>query len=195
MLLEKLKPFHIVLASQSPRRQELLSGMGLNFTVHQSNVEEEIPVGIPPEKIAEYFAQRKAEDAAQHYMYHTLVIGGDTTVFLDGGLLEKPQTPSEAFDMLKQLSGKTHEVISGICLIHQNKTLVYSDTAKVSFNKLRDEEIDFYIDKYAPFDKAGSYGIQEWIGYIGINHIEGSFYTIMGLPTHLLWDMLKQVVL
>ena len=195
MLLEKLKQYPIVLASQSPRRKELLAGMGLHFTVHESNLSEDIPVGISLEKVAEYFACRKAEDVSQYYMSNTIVISGDTTVLLENELLEKPQNKEDAFDMLKQLSEKTHRVISAVCVVHNSKILVYTDIAKVSFNKLREEEINFYIDKYAPFDKAGSYGIQEWIGYIGVNRIEGSFYTVMGLPTHLLWDMLKQIVL
>ena len=194
MLLEKLKYFQIILASHSPRREELLSKMRLQFLVEQSDVSEDIPIGVPLEKLAEHFAKRKAEDVAQYYMRNTIVIGGDTTVFLENELLEKPQTEIEAIEMLKSLSGKTHKVISGVSVVLNNKTLVYSDTAKVSFDKLRDDEIYFYVNKYAPFDKAGGYGIQEWIGCIGINHIEGSFNTVMGLPTHLLWDMLKQII-
>jgi len=194
MLLETLNRFQIVLASRSPRRQELLSKMGLKFTVHQSTIDENIPVSVPLEKVAEYFARRKAEDVAKHYNTgKIIVIGGDTTVLLENELLEKPQNKEEAIEMLKHLSEKTHSVISAICVVHKNKTLVYSDTAKVSFDKLKDDEIHFYIDKYAPFDKAGGYGIQEWIGYIGINSIEGSFYTVMGFPTHLLWNMLKKI--
>ena len=194
MFLEKLNQYQLILASQSPRRQELLSNMGLKFKTHQSEVCEDIPEGIPLEQVAPYFAKRKAEEVARHYnLSNTLVIGGDTTVLLDGKLLEKPQTPAEAFEMLKQLSEKTHQVISGVCLVHNRKTWVGSDTAKVSFAKLREEEIHFYINKYAPFDKAGSYGIQEWIGYVSINRIEGSFYTVMGLPTHILWEMLKEI--
>ena len=194
--LEAINQFQIILASKSPRRQELLSNMGLKFTVHQSNVNEDIPEGVPFEKLAEHFAKYKAEDVAQYYtMYNTIVIGCDTTVLLDDELLEKPQNKAEAFEMIKQLSEKTHRVISAICIVSANKTMVYSDVSKVSFVKLRDEEINFYIDNYAPFDKAGSYGIQEWIGCIGINRIEGSFYTVVGLPTHLLWDMLKQLAI
>jgi septum formation protein len=194
MLLENLSKYQIVLASQSARRGELLAGMGLTFSRHPSEVDETLPLDVPFENIAEHFAKCKAEDVAQHYNKgKTFVIGGDTTVLFEGELLEKPQSPTEAFDMLKQLSGKTHTVISGICLVHKNKILADSDTAKVSFDVLRDEDIHFYIDKYAPFDKAGSYGIQEWIGYIGINRIEGSFYTVMGLPTHLLWNMFKKI--
>ncbi|MCL2132292.1 MAG: Maf family protein [Lentimicrobiaceae bacterium] len=195
MLPGTINRFQIILASNSPRRKELLSGMGLQFTVHQSGIDELIPESVPLENMAEYFARRKAEDVAQCYnLANTIVIGGDTTVLLDGELVEKPQNKKEAFDMLGQLSEKTHRVISAVCLVHHNKTLVYSDTAKVSFKKLRDEEINFYINKYLPFDKAGSYGIQEWIGYIGVNRIEGSFYTVMGLPTHLLWDMFKELI-
>ena len=195
MLLDTLSQFQLVLASQSPRRQELLLKMGLRFTPHQSDVNEDIPIGMPLDTVAEYFAQCKAKDVAQHYnLSETIVIGGDTTVLLENELLEKPQTQTEALDMLKRLSGKTHRVISGISLIHKDKVLVYSDIAEVSFDKLQEKEINFYIEKYAPFDKAGSYGIQEWIGYIGINHIKGSFYTVMGLPTHLLWNMLKQII-
>jgi septum formation protein len=167
--------------------------MGLQFTTHQSKIDEDIPMGVPLEKLAEHFAKSKAEDVAQYYIHNAIVIGGDTIVLLDEELLEKPQNEEDAFEMLRKLSGKTHRVISAVCLIHKDKTLIYSDTAKVSFDKLRQEEIGFYIDKYKPFDKAGSYGIQEWIGCIGINRIEGSFYTVMGLPTHLLWGMLGQI--
>ena len=191
--LTMLNQFQIVLASQSPRRKELLMNMGLQFTVHPSSINEEIPMGIPLENLAQHLAKCKAEDVAQYYINNTIVIGSDTTVLLDNELLEKPQNKEEAFDMLKRLSGKTHEVISAICVIHNNKTWCCSDTAKVSFDTLQEDEINFYIDKYAPFDKAGGYGIQEWIGCIGINHIEGSFYTVMGLPTHLLWNVLKQI--
>ena len=173
----------------------MLSNMGLSFTTHCSEIDETVPKDIPLEKLAEYLAKCKAEDVARHYGENAVVIGGDTTVLLENKLLEKPQNRTEAFEMLKQLSGKTHEVISAVCVVHNSKTLVCSDIAKVSFDKLQDEEINFYIDKYAPFDKAGGYGIQEWIGCIGINRIEGSFYTVMGLPTHLLWGMLKKIMI
>ena len=171
----------------------MLSGMGLQFTVCPSGADEAIPVGVPLEKLAEHLAHRKAEDAAKHCMPNTIVIGGDTTVLWENNLLEKPQTRSDALNMLRQISGRTHEVISGICVLQNHKILTSSDISKVSFAPLQEQEIQFYIDNYAPFDKAGSYGIQEWIGCIGINRIEGSFYTVMGLPTHLLWDMLKQI--
>ena len=195
MLLETINNFQIVLASQSSRRQELLSNMGLQFTTHQSNVDETVPKDVPLENVAQYLARRKAEDVAQHYPQNAVIIGGDTTVLLEDRLLEKPQNRDEALSALKQLSGKTHRVISAVSMVHHSKTRSCSDTTRVSFNPLREEEINFYIDKYKPFDKAGSYGIQEWIGCIGIARIEGSFYTVMGLPTHLLWDMFKQIIL
>lgn len=195
-LLEKLKKYHLVLASKSPRRQELLSQMGITFSVCDSFVDEYVCQNVSTYKLAQSLAQQKAEAVFELYknQENIIVIGGDTIVVLDGEIMGKPAVRMDAFSMLKKLSGKTHSVISGLCVKSNTKTLTTYDEAKVSFSELSADDLTYYVDHYAPYDKAGAYGIQEWIGFRGIEHIEGSFFTIMGLPTHVLWKMLERLL-
>ena len=175
-LLEKLKKYHLVLASKSPRRQELLSQMGITFSVCDSFVDEYVCQNVSTYKLAQSLAQQKAEAVFELYknQENIIVIGGDTIVTHKEEIMGKPLDRSDAIRMLKILSGKQHSVISGLCVILHDLT--------------------YYVDHYAPYDKAGAYGIQEWIGFRGIEHIEGSFFTIMGLPTHVLWQMLERLL-
>lgn len=193
-LLDILKNYKIVLASKSPRRQELLSDMGLQFTVCDSFVDETIPPDTSIYETAKFLARQKAEAVFELYrnQENIIVIGGDTIVTYKGEIMGKPLDRSDAIRMLKILSGKQHSVISGLCIIVNGKVYCDCDEAMVRFSELSDDELIYYIDNYAPYDKAGAYGIQEWIGYRGMERIEGSFFTVMGLPTHLLWEMLKK---
>ena len=191
MLLDRLKKYTIVLASQSPRRKELLEGMGLQFVVEKPVTDEKNPSKFSSIQLVEYLSIEKAKAVSPLYnLENTIVIGGDTIVCIDDIVMGKPKDKGEAKNMLKQLSGKKHTVISGLCLIHKHKIVYNHDISHVYFKELSSEEIDYYIEKHQPFDKAGAYGIQEWIGYVGISKIEGSYYNVMGLPTHLLWKML-----
>lgn len=195
-LLDILKNYKIVLASKSPRRQELLSNMGMQFTVCDSFVDETIPPDTSIYDTAKLLARQKAEAVFELYrnQENIIVIGGDTIVTYKKEIMGKPLDRSDAVRMLKKLSGKTHSVISGLCVKSNTKTLTAYDEAKVSFSELSEDDIVYYVDKYKPYDKAGAYGIQEWIGYRGIERIEGSFFTVMGLPTHLLWKMLERLL-
>ena len=194
MLLDRLKKYTLVLASQSPRRKELLEGMGLHFVVEKPVTEEINPSNLPSSQLAEYLAMQKAKAISSLYnLDNAIIIGGDTIVCTDDLVLGKPQNKEDAAEMLNQLSGKRHTVISGLCLLHKEKIICRHDVTDVYFKDLSVDEIEYYISRYKPFDKAGSYGIQEWIGYTAVKRIEGSYYNVMGLPTCLLWDMLESV--
>lgn len=201
MLLEKLKDYRIVLASKSPRRQELFKGMGIAFEVCQSDEEERLSPDWTPEEAVQQLAAQKAETVFRRLASETsggagvrplLVIGGDTVVVQDGCILGKPRGREEAVRMLRGLSGRTHTVHSGLCVMTAEKCLLACDSTEVTFASLSEEEINYYLDTYAPYDKAGAYGIQEWIGLTGISCIKGSFYGVMGLPTFTLWKLLQQ---
>ena len=194
MLLNSIKDKKVVLASGSPRRKELLHEMGINFEVCVSQGEEIYSPLMSTTEIAAHLATQKCQLGAKQFPADTIVIGGDTIVCLDGEILGKPSSESEAMKMLAKLSGRTHEVISGIAIAYQNKTYSNFDVAKVHFLPLTDEEIAYYVSHFRPLDKAGAYGIQEWIGLKKIDRIEGSFYTIMGMPTALLAQMLEHIL-
>jgi len=182
------------LASQSPRRKELLDGLGLTFEVNWIETNETLSADLTPSQMVEQLAKQKAEIIANQYdITKTIVIGGDTIVCIEDTILGKPSDRQNAIEMLQQLSGRKHLVISGLCVIQNGQTIYNHDTTEVFVKPLTTEEIVFYIDSYRPFDKAGGYGIQEWFGYQSISRINGSFYNVMGLPTHLLWEMLTQV--
>ena len=182
------------MASQSPRRKELLAGLGIDFEVNGLETNEILSADLTPCQMVEQLARQKAEAVVNQYnMTDTIVIGGDTIVCIDDSILGKPADRSEAIHTLKQLSGRKHLVISGLCLLHKEQSICRHDSTEVFVKPLTDEEITFYVDTYSPFDKAGSYGIQEWIGYRAVNQINGSFYNVMGLPTHLLWEMLEVI--
>ncbi len=189
-MLENLEKYDIVLGSNSPRRRELLNDMGLTFRVEAiKGIDESYPASLPVEEIPVYLARIKAE--GHPLQPHELLITADTIVVLDEQVLGKPEGEADAHRMLRSLSGRAHRVISGVCVTTAERTESFSDTSIVHFAELTDEEIDYYIKHYRPLDKAGAYGIQEWIGNIGISGISGDFYNVMGLPTRKLYQLLK----
>jgi septum formation protein len=183
----------LILASNSPRRQQLLRELGFDFTVEVRPTDEVFPADMPPSDVAGFLAQHKAEQF-QSDLGNQLVLCADTIVVVENEILNKPANEAEARAMLQKLSGRTHEVITGICLLSSDGFHTISDVAKVEFKTLTNTEINYYINHYRPFDKAGAYGIQEWIGMVGINRIEGSFYTIMGLPLHQVYQLLQPYI-
>ncbi len=183
--------FELILASKSPRRQQLLADLGLKFTVQSMDVPEVFPEGLGMNEVPVYLAELKAEAFRPILKNNQLVITADTIVWLDGEVLNKPADFADGFRMLKNLSGKKHQVITGVCLLSTEKKVSFYALTDVWFKELSDEEITYYLETYRPYDKAGAYGIQEWIGYIGIYHIEGSFFNVMGLPVQSLYEHLK----
>jgi septum formation protein len=183
-----LPDYNYILASKSPRRKELLRSLGVEFEVRITEVEEFFPPGMSKYEIPEFLSKLKSKPFIPDLKMGDLLITADTIVYLDGCVLGKPGNGSEASEMLLKLSGKEHQVITGVCLSSEKKQKVFHSESNVQFKKLSAEEIQYYIDTFKPFDKAGAYGIQEWIGYIGITHIEGSFYNVMGLPVQQLYD-------
>ena len=190
-MLNKL-PYNIILGSQSPRRQELLHGLDVNFTVKViDGLEENYPATLQGEDIPMFLAQQKAEAYLNSLTPKDMLITADTIVWLDGIVYGKPKDEADAKKMLRALSGKTHDVITGVCVTTTERQETFAAISKVTFASFSDDEIDYYIEKYRPMDKAGSYGVQEWIGYIGVEHIDGSFYNVMGLPVQRLYTLLK----
>lgn len=179
----------LILASNSPRRQQLMADLGLEFTIKTLHTDESYPENLPAREVAKYLATHKAE-GFKTIIDHEIVIAADTTVIADHQLLGKPENEKEAFEMLNKLSGKSHEVISGVCIVDKNNIISFDDCTEVTFKELSKEEIDYYIKNYKPFDKAGAYGIQEWIGMIGIQEIRGSYFNVVGLPVHKLYNYL-----
>jgi septum formation protein len=182
----------ILLASQSPRRKELLSGLGFEFEVVKIDCEEIVPEDITVEASAAYLSELKSK-AFRKLEEDEVLLTADTVVAVDNQFLGKPENKEDARKMLKLLSGKTHQVYTGITIKTPEKTITQTDVADVEFDVITDDEADYYINQYRPFDKAGSYGIQEWLGMAKIKNIKGSFYTIMGLPTHLVYKILKEI--
>ena len=183
MINQRFEKYHLILASQSPRRQYLLKELGLNFEIRTTNVPEEYPGHLKHEQIAIYLAEQKADSFDTSRLdAKALIIAADTIVCIDDEILGKPGNYKEAVRMLTKLSGKKHEVITAVCLKTKTKRRTFFTVSSVYFKELSIEEIDYYIENFEPFDKAGGYGIQEWIGYIGISKIEGSYFNIMGLP-------------
>ena len=183
----------IILASASPRRRELLAGLGVDFEVDTRNsFEETYSDDIPHERIPEVLSEGKSYGFHRKLASDEILITSDTLVLCEDHVMGKPADRDEAYSMLRLLSGKSHKVITAITLRDSSKTSTLSDTALVHFKDLSDEEIYYYIDNFKPFDKAGAYGIQEWIGYIGIDKIEGSYFTIMGFPVHLIYQELTK---
>lgn len=184
--------YNFILASQSPRRQELLKSLGIDFEVRTKAVNENYPPHMQKSDIPVFLAEIKSHPFLGNLRKNDLLITADTIVWMDGEVLEKPASETEAKEMLQKLSGKEHEVISGVCLTSLKKKSSFYSTSKVQFKELSVQEINYYINKFQPFDKAGSYGIQEWIGIIGITHIEGSFYNVMGLPVQKLYEEIQK---
>ena len=194
MLLDELNKRKIFLASKSPRRRELLSGMGVEFEVMSTDVEETYDPAWSPEEIVMHLSRLKLSpiDMSQ-YDPDTIFITCDTIVVVNGQIIGKPKDKEDATRMLKMLSGNTHTVYSGVTVATPQRQLTDYRATEVVFEPLTDDMIQYYIDTYQPFDKAGSYGVQEWIGRVGIREVHGSFYNVMGLPTRLLWQMLEAV--
>ncbi|MBT8205283.1 MAG: septum formation protein Maf [Eudoraea sp.] len=190
MLEEKLKAYCIILASGSPRRKELLAEMGLSFELRLKTVEESYPDHLKGEQIPSYLAKKKAQLYQGELKANEILITADTVVWHIDSSLEKPGNREEAFEMLQALSGNWHEVITSVCICTKDSTQLVSDLTRVKFADLSPEEIAYYIDKYKPFDKAGAYGIQEWLGLVGIEEIAGSYTNVVGLPTQKLYKAL-----
>lgn len=184
--------YKIILASNSPRRKELLKGLDIDFEVRTiPDIDESFPNELPPEDIPGHIAQKKAAAYRSSIREDELLITADTVVILDGDVIEKPTDKADAIHMLKRLSGRKHKVVTAVELNTTDKCRGFAVTSMVDFSELTDEEIEYYVNKYQPYDKAGAYGIQEWIGYIGVKSIEGSFYNVMGLPIQRLYQELK----
>lgn len=184
---------HIILASKSPRRMELMKMAGLDFIVDSKNVDEGHPPDVPQEHIPIFLAQKKARAFLYDIDDHTVVIGADTIVLLEGKIFEKPINRQQAIEMLTALSGKMHVVITGVCLLMRSKEESFSETTKVYFNPLTAEEIEYYVDNYMPYDKAGSYACQEWIGAVAIRRFEGDYFNVVGLPVNRVYRELKKL--
>ena len=191
-MLNNLKNYQLILASQSPRRHQMLKELGLDFKIQTKDVEEVYPDHLKGEEIPVYLAKLKAEAFVLNMNEKELVITADTIVCVDDIVLGKPKNRDEAVGMLQMLSGRSHQVISGVCLKSKEKEVSFSTTTHVHFKELSLEEIDYYIDNYKPFDKAGAYGIQEWIGFVGIDGIEGSYFNVVGLPIQRLYQELSK---
>lgn len=188
-----LSGYNIILASNSPRRKELLSGLGFDYQVKTlPDIDESYPNHLHGEDIAIYIAQEKASAYANYMREDTLLITADTIVLLDGKVYGKPHDEAEAVQMLCDLSGRTHEVITGVCITTKEKQKAFAVSSEVRFATLESDEVEFYVKKYKPFDKAGAYGIQEWIGYVAVEYISGSYFNIMGLPIQRLYQELKR---
>ena len=190
-MFENLEKYHIILASNSPRRRELLGGLGISFEVKVlPDIEEGYPEGLSIEEIPRYIAAEKAAAYKDIMADNDLIITADTVVVLGDEVLGKPTDLNDAKRMLRKLSGKTHQVVSGVYLMTKEKERGFSVVTGVTFKELSDEEIDYYVEKYHPLDKAGAYGIQEWIGYIGVTGLNGSYYNVMGLPVQRIYNEL-----
>ena len=191
MLKDQLKDYDIVLASASPRRKRLMEEMSIDFRVKTKTIREEYPSSLSPDEVAIHLSELKASAFSSSDLEpNILLITADTIVSVDDKILGKPISRKDAFDMLISLSGKEHEVITGVCLRTLSKIQSFCVSTKVIFKTLSEEEIQYYITNYLPFDKAGAYGIQEWIGHVAIEKIEGSYFNVMGLPTHKLYEEL-----
>lgn len=194
MINDELKKYEIILASKSPRRQQLLSDLGLSFSVEIIETPEIYPEDMDRYKIPAYLAEMKAGCFEANLQENKLIITADTIVWLEGKVLNKPENYSAGFEMLKSLSGKKHQVLTGVCILTKAKKKSFVVSTDVWFKELSDSEIHFYLENYKPYDKAGAYGIQEWIGYIGITRIEGSYFNVMGLPVSELYHELKKFI-
>ena len=194
MLIDDLKGFSLLLASRSPRRKQLLEELGLEFRVVIRDWEEAYPSGLEGKEIALYIAEQKARGFLPEIKENEIVLTADTIVWCNGRVLDKPASRDEAIRILRLISGNTHEVITGVCLLSARYKSTFSSTTKVTFADLTDEEIMYYVDSDKPYDKACAYGIQEWIGIAGCSKIEGSYFNVMGLPSDLLYRELKKMI-
>jgi len=193
MLKETLKNHHIILASGSPRRHDFFKSLNLEFEVILKPIEEIYPEQLQREAITDFLSKLKAKPFKDEIKSYTILVTSDTIVWHNNKALGKPKNEQEAFNMLKSMSNATHDVISSICYTTKDNQKVVNTTTKATFKTLSDDEIWFYIKTFKPYDKAGAYGIQEWIGAIGITNIEGSYNNVVGLPTHLLYETLNTI--
>lgn len=184
---------HLILGSKSPRRQELIQGLGLPYEVRTLDTDESYPESLKPQQIASFLAEIKAKALLDTLEPNELLLTSDTVVITDSEVLGKPENQEQAKKMIAMLSGKTHQVITGVHLATLAHSYTFEVVTEVTFLPLESWEIDYYVEKYIPLDKAGSYGIQEWIGYIGIEKMHGSYYNVMGLPTAELWKVMKKL--
>ncbi len=182
----------LILGSNSPRRQELLRGLGLEFDIRVHPIAEELPADLPAQYAAAYLSKLKADAFPSPLEANEILITADTVVIDRGKVLAKPANELEAFEMLKSLSGTTHTVMTAVTLKDHKTSVTLEDETQVTFRFLEEEEIWYYLNNYQPYDKAGSYGIQEWIGFVGVNSISGSYFTVMGFPLHLVYAQLKK---
>jgi len=195
MKQEILRHYNLILASKSPRRQDLLKALGLHFNLVELDVDEVYPSHLQGAEIARYLCELKADAFdVTSLEKDSILVTADTIVWLEGNYIGKPANKAEAIDMLKQLSGKQHSVFSGICLKSKTRKVVFHAHTLVRFRELKNDEIEFYVSHYKPYDKAGSYGIQDWIGYIGITGIEGCYYNVMGFPVQMFYEQLTQFI-
>ena len=190
--------YNIILASNSPRRRELLAGLDVAYEVRVlKDIDETYPASLPAMQVDEYIARKKAEpyfteENIDKVGEEDIVMTADTTVILDGDVIGKPADEQEARAMLRRLSGRTHQVVTGVCLTSRTKQRHFSVVTDVTFATLTDSQIDYYVDNFHPLDKAGAYGVQEWIGYVGVTRLEGSYYNVMGLPVQRIYDELQR---
>ena len=188
------KDYHIILASNSPRRKELLRGLDIAFDVRvQPDIAETYPESAAPADVAGYISREKANAYTDTITEHELIITADTVVIVGNEILGKPANNDEAKEMLRKISGRKHQVVTGVCLTTTEKQHCFSVSTDVTFKNLTDKEIEYYVETYSPLDKAGAYGIQEWIGYVGVTALEGSYFNVMGLPVQRIWEELNNL--
>lgn len=193
-MLDNLKSYRIILASNSPRRQELLAGLGLTFTVKVlPDIDESYPANLQRDEIPQYISRSKAEAYRSIMQEHDLIITADTIVWVEGEVLGKPKDEAEAMEMLRKLSGRTHQVVTGVTLTTKDKQTSFATVSDVAFTQLDEDEIQYYVQHYRPMDKAGAYGVQEWIGFVGVESLSGSYFNVMGLPVQRLYHELKKM--
>ncbi|MCK8142454.1 Maf-like protein [Flavobacterium sp. I-SCBP12n] len=193
MLRNQLKKYHLILASSSPRRQQFLKDLDLDFEIRLKDIEEIYPPELNAHEITDYLSQLKACAFEGELLENEILITSDTIVWHNNQALGKPKDKQNAFEILKSLSNATHEVITSVCFKTKEKTAVLHEITKVTFNTLSDEAILYYIDNFEPYDKAGAYGIQEWIGFVGVSKIEGSYANVMGMPTDKVYGYLSKL--
>ena len=184
----------IILGSSSPRRKQLIEDLGLQCIIRKKEVEEEYPEDLDPYKVPEFLSTLKARPLIKDLKEDEVLLTSDTVVIMNKEIRHKPKNSDEAISMLQELSGNVNDVVTGVSLTNHKKSIVFSSVTKVYFNELRNEDIEYYVDTFKPYDKAGAYGIQEWIGQIGVQKIEGCFYNVMGLPVQQVWEHLHDPV-
>jgi septum formation protein len=194
MIIDKLNQYKIILASRSPRRQQLLQESGLKFEIAVKEYDETYPDGLNGDEIARFVAHAKAESFAEEISHNEIIIAADTIVWCNGRVLGKPGDEKEAADFLRAISGNTHEVITGVSIRSTSGKVTFSESTHVTFEPFSEEEISYYIKNYQPYDKAGAYGIQEWIGIIACSHIDGSYFNVVGLPVQRLYKELLKFI-